>query len=140
MRSCLNMCSDCPRRNSCDASPTQDSGCQTVQKTGQKTADGRRRVETTQASGRHVKVMDLILVLEGIAIVVFTAAVLWIFRKTGSEPTALVYSFFGVMGVESGIMGWIKNVKERQQVDQINPASEESTSDLDHFIQKGEQR
>ena len=115
------MCSDCPRRNSCDASPTQDSGCQTVQKTGQKTADGRRRVETTQASGRHVKV-------------------LWIFRKTGSEPTALVYSFFGVMGVESGIMGWIKNVKERQQVDQINPASEESTRDLDHFIQKGEQR
>lgn len=84
---------------------------------------------------RHIKVMDLILALEGTAIAAFTVAVLWIFRKTGSEPAALIYSFFGVMGVETGIMGWIKNAKERERA--LAAPTGEKETDKDRQTEQG---
>lgn len=41
----------------------------------------------------------------------FTERVLIIFEKTSQEPTVLIGSVFALLGLECGVMGWIKNSK-----------------------------
>ena len=41
----------------------------------------------------------------------FTERILSIFEKTGVEPVVLIGAVFGILGLECGVMGWIKNTK-----------------------------
>lgn len=59
--------------------------------------------------------MNLVLVLVGISLVVFTGAMIWLFREYGSIPDTLVTCVFATLGGECGIMGWIKTTKTRYE-------------------------
>jgi len=74
--------------------------------------------EKSKQSGRQKKsigTMDKILVVIFICLVIFTAAMIWIFTVYGSVPDTLVTCVFTVLGGECGIMGWIKTTKEKRQ-------------------------
>ena len=62
-----------------------------------------------------MKVMDVILVIVGICLVVFTVAMIILFRTYGSIPDTLCTCVFAALGGECGIMGWIKTSKDRRR-------------------------
>lgn len=59
--------------------------------------------------------MDLILLLIGVFLAVFTAVMIVIFCITGSTPDTLITCVFGICGIEGGVMGWIKTSKNKLQ-------------------------
>lgn len=59
--------------------------------------------------------MDLILLLIGVFLAVFTSVMIVIFCITGSTPDTLITCVFGICGVEGGVMGWIKTSKNKLQ-------------------------
>ena len=60
-----------------------------------------------------MKVMDVILVIVGICLVIFTAVMIVLFSSYGSIPDTLCTCVFAALGGECGIMGWIKTSKDR---------------------------
>jgi len=65
--------------------------------------------------GKHIPVMNVVLVVLGVAIFFFTRKMILLFEEHGAVPDTLIISFFGACGLEGGIMGWIKTRKERKQ-------------------------
>lgn len=61
------------------------------------------------------KTMDLILVLVGVSVVVFTIVMIWLYLLTGAIPDTLCTCFFVACTGECGFMGWIKTAKTRYQ-------------------------
>ena len=59
--------------------------------------------------------MDLILLVNGIFLALFTVAMIVIHCITGSTPDTLITCVFGICGVEGGVMGWIKTSKNKLQ-------------------------
>lgn len=64
-----------------------------------------------------MKTMDIILVIVGVLLLAFTVTMIWLFVQFQSVPDSLIAAFFGLMGTECGVMGWIKNVKEKKNKD-----------------------
>ena len=62
-----------------------------------------------------MKTMDFILIVIGVLLIAFTTTMIILFCKYGSVPDTLITMFFGCLGTECGVMGWIKNVKEKTQ-------------------------
>lgn len=60
-------------------------------------------------------VMNLILVLIGIVLALFTVAMIWLFTQYGAVPDTLITCVFAALGGECGAMAWIKTTKERNQ-------------------------
>ena len=67
---------------------------------------------------KHPKmgVMDTILIIEGVAILIYVIVDFMVFWHTGSEPSALTMGFFAVCGGENGFMAWIKTQKEQERL------------------------
>lgn len=61
------------------------------------------------------KTMDIILVIVGIAVLIFTIVMIWLYLITGGIPDTLVTCFFAACTGECGFMGWIKTAKTRYQ-------------------------
>lgn len=61
------------------------------------------------------KTMDIILIIVGIAILIFTVTMIWLYLITGGIPDTLVTCFFVACTGECGFMGWIKTAKTRYQ-------------------------
>jgi hypothetical protein len=59
------------------------------------------------------KTMDIILIIVGIAILIFTVVMIWLYLVTGGIPDTLVTCFFAACTGECGFMGWIKTAKTR---------------------------
>ena len=59
--------------------------------------------------------MDTILIILGISLAVFTAVMIALFCLYQSTPDTLIGCVFAAITGECGIMGWIKNNKERQE-------------------------
>lgn len=59
--------------------------------------------------------MDVILIIIGIFLAVFTAMMIIVFCLYQSTPDTLIGCVFAATASEAGIMGWIKNTKERQE-------------------------
>ena len=59
------------------------------------------------------KTMDRILILIGIAVLLFTITMIWLFLITGAIPDTLCTCFFIACTGECGFMGWIKTAKTR---------------------------
>lgn len=59
--------------------------------------------------------MDLILLVIGIFLALFTVAMTVIHCITGSTPDTLITCVFGICGIEGGVMGWIKTSKNKLQ-------------------------
>lgn len=55
--------------------------------------------------------MDLILLIIGIFLALFTAAMIVIHCITGSTPDVLIENVYKICGFEGGVMGVIKSVK-----------------------------
>ena len=68
--------------------------------------------------GKHEKVMrttDKILILIGIALLVFTVVMIQTFNTMGAVPDTLITCVFAATTGELGIMGWIRTTKDRQK-------------------------
>ena len=61
------------------------------------------------------KTMDLILIIVGIAVLIFTIVMIWLYLLTGAIPDTLCTCFFVACTGECGFMGWIKTAKTRYQ-------------------------
>lgn len=59
--------------------------------------------------------MDKILIVVGIALVVFIIDMRNIYVQTGGVPSELIAGVFALAGGECGIMGWIQTTKTRKQ-------------------------
>ena len=55
--------------------------------------------------------MDLILLVIGVFLALFTAAMIVIHCITGSTPDVLIENVYKICGLEGGVMGVIKSVK-----------------------------
>lgn len=79
------------------------------------------------------KTMDIILVIVGIAVLIFTIVMIWLYLITGGIPDTLVTCFFAACTGECGFMGWIKTAKTRQQEREW---TEEDEKRRQEFIEK----
>lgn len=68
-----------------------------------------------RASRKKIGAMDVILIIVGISLLVFTVAMIWLFREYGAVPDTLITCVFATLGGECGIMGWIKTTKDRNK-------------------------
>ena len=57
--------------------------------------------------------MNRILILIGITTLIFICACMYFAWHERIVPDSLIYSYFGAIGAEGIVMGWIKNVKEK---------------------------
>ena len=57
--------------------------------------------------------MNLILVIIGVTLLVFTVSMIHLFKVYGAIPDTLVTCVFATLGGECGVMGWIKTSKDR---------------------------
>ncbi len=71
--------------------------------------------EPVMSSKKSIGVMNIILAVIGVALLVFTAVMIWLYRTTGAIPDTLCTCVFAALGGECGVMGWIKTTKERRQ-------------------------
>lgn len=62
---------------------------------------------------KSVGTMDLILVIVGVLLLVFTITMIVLFVRYGAIPDTLCTCVFAALAGECGIMGWIKTTKER---------------------------
>lgn len=76
------------------------------------------------------KTMDMILIIVGIATLIFTIAMIWIYLITGGIPDTLVTCFFAACTGECGFMGWIKTAKTRYQEHEWEKEKEEKLKEL----------
>ena len=76
----------------------------------------RRRVEPQAPSQKKgIGTMDLILILIALSLAWFTHRMITLYETTGGIPDTLCQCFFGLLGGECGVMGWIKTTKEKRQ-------------------------
>lgn len=59
--------------------------------------------------------MNIILILIGVFLLIFTGYMIYLFREYGAIPDTLVTCVFASLAGECGIMGWIKTSKERKR-------------------------
>lgn len=55
--------------------------------------------------------MNRIVILMILAAFIFTVVIIYVFMRTGSEPSTLIENVFGFLSVEGGAMAFIKSVK-----------------------------
>lgn len=75
----------------------------------------KKRKRRRKGWWKKAGMMDRILVLLGLFLLLFTVAMIVVFIRYGAVPDTLITSVFALCGAEGGIMGWIKNSKERFQ-------------------------
>lgn len=83
----------------------------------------RPKRAAASAGGSHQKkgfierigTMNLILILVGVALLVFTLAMIDLFKQQYAIPDTLCTCVFAVLGGECGVMGWIKTTKEKNE-------------------------
>lgn len=64
-----------------------------------------------------MKTMDVILILIGVFLLLFTVTMTIVFIVCGSVPDTLITCVFAALGGECGVMGWIKTAKEKHKDD-----------------------
>lgn len=64
---------------------------------------------------KKIGTMDIILIIVGISLLVFTVYMIELFKLYGSVPDTLVTCVFACLGGECGIMGWIKTTKDKRK-------------------------
>lgn len=82
-------------------------------------AEEIKKKEATKAKSKRTKFRKglftkILIVLIFTYLFYFTEKVLGIFQTTGVEPTVLITSVFAILGLECGVMGWIKNTKVKK--------------------------
>lgn len=62
---------------------------------------------------KKIGTMDIILLVVGVFLLLFTLEMIHLFKDYSMIPDTLVTCVFAAIASECGIMGWIKNTKER---------------------------
>lgn len=62
---------------------------------------------------KEVGVMNVILIVLGVFLLIFTAIMIYLYKTCGGIPDTLVGCVFAICGCECGVMGAIKNTKEK---------------------------
>ncbi len=62
-----------------------------------------------------MRTMDIILIIVGTALLLFTVTMTVTFFIRGAIPDTLCTCVFAALGGECGVMGWIKTAKERNR-------------------------
>ena len=57
--------------------------------------------------------MNKILILLGVTTIIFLTVCFMFIWNDKIIPDSLIYSYFAAIGTEGFVMGWIKNVKEK---------------------------
>ncbi len=82
--------------------------------TERKAEEDVKNGEKNRARGKgRIGAMDIILIIVGISLLVFTVAMMITFNRLGAVPDTLVTCVFATLGGECGVMGWIKTSKEK---------------------------
>lgn len=71
--------------------------------------------ETTKSSRKMIGTMNLILIIVGLFLVLFTMKMIFLFETYGMVPDTLINCVFVALAGECGIMGWIKTSKEKNK-------------------------
>lgn len=79
-------------------------------------AEEIKRKEVIKAKSKRTKVRKglftkVLIILIFTYLFYFTERILDIFEATSVEPTILIGAVFAILGLECGVMGWIKNTK-----------------------------
>lgn len=74
--------------------------------------NGEKRTKKKKSIG--IGVMDIILIIVGVALFSFTVCMIKVYTIYGSIPDTLVTCVFAALGGECGIMGWIKTTKDKR--------------------------
>ena len=75
--------------------------------------------------------MDIILLVIGAFLLIFTIYMIVLFREYGMIPDTLVTCVFATLAGECGIMGWIKTTKDRRQERKWEIEDRSEMNDLD---------
>lgn len=62
---------------------------------------------------KDIGVMNIILIILGVFLLAFTVVMTCLYKATGGIPDTLVACVFALCGCECGVMGAIKNAKEK---------------------------
>ena len=71
--------------------------------------------ETKKSSRKVIGTMNLILIIVGLFLVLFTMKMISLFETYGMVPDTLINCVFVALAGECGIMGWIKTSKEKNK-------------------------
>lgn len=63
----------------------------------------------------QIRTMDIVLIIIAVFLLMFVAAMMWLYWRTGGIPDTLCTCVFATCTGECGVMGWIKTTKERQR-------------------------
>ena len=71
--------------------------------------------DTKKSAGKSIGTMNIILIIVGIFLLLFTLKMISLFETYGMVPDTLVNCVFAALAGECGIMGWIKTSKEKNK-------------------------
>ena len=71
--------------------------------------------ETKKSSRKVIGTMNLILIIVGLFLVLFTMKMISLFETYGMVPDTLINCVFVALAGECGIMGWIKTTKDKNK-------------------------
>ena len=87
------------------------------------------------------RTMDLILIIVGTSVVIFTVVMIWLYITTGAIPDTLCTCFFAACTGECGFMGWIKTAKTQVQRREWDKEDEEQAQkQIEEQIKKMQQQ
>lgn len=74
----------------------------------------KSKQKTKKKAKKKIGTMDIILIIIGVCLLVFTVYMIVLFKIYGAVPDTLVTCVFATLGGECGIMGWIKTNKDKR--------------------------
>lgn len=82
-------------------------------------ADAIKKKEASKAKSKRTMARKglftkVLIIFIFVYLFYFTERILGIFETTGAEPAILIGSVFAILGLECGVMGWIKNTKVKK--------------------------
>lgn len=75
--------------------------------------EGKDKQRQRKKPKKDIKTMDIILIIVGVSLLLFTLEMIHVFEIYGAIPDTLVSCVFACLGGECGIMGWIKTTKDK---------------------------
>lgn len=77
--------------------------------------NGKRAKTKKPPKKKSPGVMNIILIIVGASLLLFTITMIQIFKEYGAVPDTLITCVFAALAGECGIMGWIKTSKDRRR-------------------------
>lgn len=80
--------------------------------------DNKKKKTHTDESkpSKKLGTMNIILIIIGVSLLIFTVAMVVIFIRYNSVPDTLITYVFITLGGECGVLGWIKTTKEKSHI------------------------